>query len=62
MFNFDDMNDLRFENDMLSGNINRMFVTNSFDEIEYHFEFAKIRLDKLHRMAIERLLGDIEHE
>lgn len=56
MFNCYDMDNVWNEKDMLSGNINRMFVTDSVDEIEYYYAFAKIRLDKLHDMAMKRLL------
>lgn len=41
--------------DMLQGNINRMYVTDSRDELRSMYAWSNIRLNEIYRMNDERL-------
>ena len=47
---------LRELNDMLTGNINRMNVTDSKEELEKMYVFASLRLAELFNISRERIL------
>ena len=43
------------ECDMLEGNINRMMVTKDLKELTRMYEFAEMRLQKIHKERIKEL-------
>lgn len=45
------------EKDMLQGNINRMFITDSIEELNNRFIYALKNLEKIHTYNHERLLS-----
>ena len=49
-------NHLREVNEMLKGNINRMNVTDSKDELEKMYVFASLRLAEIFNASRERIL------
>lgn len=47
-----------FEYDSLKGNINRMFVTDDFEEFSRMYEFAQKRLKRIYDFHFDRLVSD----
>lgn len=43
------------ELDMLTGNINRMFVCDDIEELDKHLSVAKNRIDEIYKLNNERL-------
>lgn len=58
----DFLKEFRIEMDMLTGNINRMFLEKDLMQIEYNFEFARIRLNRLHEIALSKFSGGVINE
>lgn len=44
------------ERNMLDGNINRMFITDDFNEFEKMYEFAKLRIENIYNINRDRFL------
>lgn len=51
----DKMNEI---DDMLKGNINRIFVSDEKREIEFMIKVAKARIDKMGEYALRKLEGE----
>ena len=48
-------NEIYNEMDMLRGNINRMYVATEIKELTNMYEFAEQRLQRIHKLCLERL-------
>ncbi|WP_313343607.1 hypothetical protein [Sedimentibacter sp.] len=50
--------EIDFEYNMLQGNINRMFLTDDYKELNTMYLFAKRRLDEIHTYNYNRIVFD----
>lgn len=50
------------ESDMLTGNINRMFLCDDIEELDKHLDVSRIRIDKIYELNSERLQIEAELE
>lgn len=53
-------NELNNETRMLTGNINRMCVTDSTEELQQMYTFAKKRIDEIYQYNVNRLEQKID--
>lgn len=51
-----ELNKIRFEEDMLKGNFNRMCVTDDSDELLKMFHYANLRLKNIYNICVGKFI------
>ena len=55
-------NELQNELDMLKGNINRLCISDSVEELDNHIKYAKLRLENVYAYRYNQITKEDENE